>query len=225
VHDKVVGFNMEQNLVTVKLTPGYSFSKVVFYISTESNDPLAATLEESTLTPALEGANQDLPDHFIGQGNERLAILINGPTGADHPFRQGIESAIRDGRSPLNIFGGVPTINLGLQPAVGRAAHPVVARRGGEGLPHPHHRPAAALRPRGQGRARGVRRRADQAQRHHHQLPGRVRASSEARVPCPSCGAGHAVAGRSRSVCHVSRTALASITTPISSAAIGSAIW
>jgi hypothetical protein len=116
VHDKVVGFNMEQNLVTVKLTPGYSFSKVVFYISTESNDPLAATLEESTLTPALEGANQDLPDHFIGQGNERLAILINGPTGADHPFRQGIESAIRDGRSPLNIFGGVPTINLDYSP-------------------------------------------------------------------------------------------------------------
>lgn len=116
VHDKIVAFDMANNLVTLKLTPGYSFSKVVFYISTDASDPLAATLEESTLTPALQGANQDLPDHFIGQGNERLAIFINGPTGKDHPFRQGIESAIMDGRSPLNIFGGIPTINLDYSP-------------------------------------------------------------------------------------------------------------
>lgn len=116
VHDKIVRFDMTHNFVTVKMTPGYSFSKAVFYLSTDANDPLAATLEESTLTPALEGANQDLPDHFIGQGNERLAILINGPTGKDHPFRQGIESAMMDGRAPLNIFGGVPTINLDYSP-------------------------------------------------------------------------------------------------------------
>jgi hypothetical protein len=116
VHDKIVAFDMANDMVTLKLTPGYSFSKVVFYISTDASDPLAATLEESTLAPALQGANQDLPDHFIGQGNERLAIFINGPTGATHPFRQGIESAIQDGRSPLNIFGGVPTINLDYSP-------------------------------------------------------------------------------------------------------------
>ena len=116
VHDKIVAIDMANDMVTLKLTPGYSFSKVVFYISTDASDPLAATLEESTLAPALQGANQDLPDHFIGQGNERLAIFINGPTGATHPFRQGIESAIQDGRSPLNIFGGVPTINLDYSP-------------------------------------------------------------------------------------------------------------
>ncbi len=116
VHDKIVSFNVAENLVTVKLTPGYSFSKVVFYLSTDSNDPLAATLEESTLAPALAGANQDLPDHFIGQGNERLAIFINGPSGKAHPFRQGIESAMMDGRPPLNIFGGIPTINLDYSP-------------------------------------------------------------------------------------------------------------
>lgn len=116
VHDKIVAIDMANDMVTLKLTPGYSFSKVVFYISTDASDPLAATLEESTLTPALQGANQDLPDHFIGQGNERLAIFINGPAGREHPFRQGIESAIMDGRSPLNIFGGIPTINLDYSP-------------------------------------------------------------------------------------------------------------
>ncbi len=116
VHDKVVRFNIAKNLVTLDLTAGYSFSKVVFYLSTESNDPVGATLEASTLTPALSDASQDIPDHFPGQGNERLAIFINGPTGANHPFRQGIESAIQDGKFPLNIFGGIPTINLDYSP-------------------------------------------------------------------------------------------------------------
>lgn len=116
VHDKVVRFDLSRNLVTLSLTAGYSFSKVVFYLSTDSNDSVGATLEASTLTPALSDASQDIPDHFPGQGNERLAIFINGPTGVDHPFRQGIESAIQDGKYPLNIFGGIPTINLDYSP-------------------------------------------------------------------------------------------------------------
>ena len=116
VHDKIVRIDVARNLVTVKMTAGYSFSKPVFYVSTDANDPVAATLEESTLTPALNDANQDIPDHFTGQGNERLAIFINGPMGRDNPFRQGIQSAMVDGTFPLNIFGGIPTINLDYSP-------------------------------------------------------------------------------------------------------------
>lgn len=116
VHDKVVRIDMSRNLITLKMTAGYSFSKPVFYVSTDANDPVAATLEESTLAPALNDANQDIPDHFIGQGNERLAIFINGPVGKDNPFRQGINSAMVDGTYPLNIFGGIPTINLDYSP-------------------------------------------------------------------------------------------------------------
>ena len=116
VHDKVVRIDMARNLITLKMTAGYSFSKPVFYVSTDANNPVAATLEESTLTPALDDANQDIPDHFTGQGNERLAIFINGPMGKDNPFRQGIQSAMVDGTYPLNIFGGIPTINLDYSP-------------------------------------------------------------------------------------------------------------
>lgn len=116
VHDKIVRIDMSRNLVTLKMTAGYSFSKPVFYVSTDANNPVAATLEESTLTPALDDANQDIPDHFTGQGNERLAIFINGPMGKDNPFRQGIQSAMVDGTYPLNIFGGIPTINLDYSP-------------------------------------------------------------------------------------------------------------
>ena len=116
VHDKVVRINPREKTVTVKLTSGYSFAKPIFYLSTESNDAVTATLEESTLAPALNDATQDIPDAHTGQGNERIAIVINGPMGTDNPFRQGISSALVDGRVPLNIFGGVPTINLDYSP-------------------------------------------------------------------------------------------------------------
>ena len=118
VHDKVVRINPANRSVTLKMTVGYAFSKPIFYLSTDANDPVAATLETSTLTPALNDANQDTNDvdSITGQPNERLAIIINGPEGSAHPFRQGINSAIHDGRDPLNVFGGVPTINLDYSP-------------------------------------------------------------------------------------------------------------
>jgi hypothetical protein len=40
----------------------------------------------------------------------------NGPTGLDNPQRQGRDSALSDGRGPLNVLGGIPTINLDYSP-------------------------------------------------------------------------------------------------------------
>ena len=116
VHDKVARINPSEHTVTLKMTAGYSFAKPIFYMSTEANDPVAATLEESTMTPALNDATQDIADAHTGQGNERIAIIINGPMGKDNPFRQGIQSAMIDGSGPINIFGGIPTINLDYSP-------------------------------------------------------------------------------------------------------------
>ena len=130
VHDKVVRIDPTALVVTMKTTSGFSFGKAILYMSTESNNPVAATLEESTLTPALDDANQDIRDidAIPGQGNERIVIVVNGPENAPgaglgvapyenvNPFRQGLYSAIKDGREPLNIFGGIPTINLDYSP-------------------------------------------------------------------------------------------------------------
>ena len=43
---------------------------------------------------------------------------MNGPTGIDNPFRQGLDSALSDKGShgPLNVLGGIPTINLDYSP-------------------------------------------------------------------------------------------------------------
>jgi hypothetical protein len=109
VHDKVVSIDPDAGTVTIALTPGFSFARPVLYISTEANVPLAAALEGATHTPALG----DIPvgrDDSAFSAIERIFVFANGPTGTDNPQRQGLDSAIMDGRSPLNVLGGIPTI-------------------------------------------------------------------------------------------------------------------
>jgi hypothetical protein len=47
---------------------------------------------------------------------ERLFAFANGPMGSDNPQRQGLDSAIADGASPLNVFGGIPTVATDYSP-------------------------------------------------------------------------------------------------------------
>ena len=47
---------------------------------------------------------------------ERIFITINGPMGKDNPQRQGINSAIVDGGSPANVFGGILTVATDCSP-------------------------------------------------------------------------------------------------------------
>ncbi len=115
VHDKVVAFCPEEGTVTIKLTPGFSFARPVLYISTESNHPLAATLEGATLTPSL-GKIPIGGDDSAFSAVERIFVMANGPTGDKNPQRQGLNSAIVDHRSPLNVLGGIPTIATDYSP-------------------------------------------------------------------------------------------------------------
>lgn len=115
VEDKVVSIDTENNTVTLKLTQGFSFAKPVLYLSTDSNDPLAATLEGATLAPGLK----DIPvgrDDSAFSAIERIFVFINGPMGKDNPQRQGLDSAIADGESPLNVLGGIPTVATDYSP-------------------------------------------------------------------------------------------------------------
>jgi len=116
VHDKVVSICPRTNTVVVKLTLGYTFGRPIFYLSTDANDPLIATLEGAIHAPALSDLPFALEDASPGESAERIYAFANGPTGLDHPFRQGVNSALSDGRGPLNVLGGVPTINLDYSP-------------------------------------------------------------------------------------------------------------
>jgi hypothetical protein len=114
--DKVVAICPRDGTVTLGLTLGFTFSKPILYLSTEANDPLVATLEGATYAPALKDVPFALEDASPGESAERIYVFANGPTGRDNPQRQGLDSALSDGRGPLNVLGGIPTINLDYSP-------------------------------------------------------------------------------------------------------------
>jgi hypothetical protein len=114
--DKVVAICPRDGTVTLALTLGFTFGKPILYLSTEANDPLVATFEGATYAPALKDVPFALEDASPGESAERIYVFANGPTGRDNPQRQGLDSALSDGRGPLNVLGGIPTINLDYSP-------------------------------------------------------------------------------------------------------------
>ena len=97
---------------------------------------------------------------------ERIFVFVNGPTGKDNPQRQGLNSALSDGGSPLNVLGGIPTgpriiarsgPQSGGVDTTGDRSRVSVAhdrgildpRHGGEGLDHGSERTEVRLRPSG----------------------------------------------------------------------------
>jgi hypothetical protein len=110
VHDRVVSICPESGKVTLQLAAGYSAGRPVLYTSTEANHPVPAALEASTYAPAL-GDIKAGPETNVFSPLERIYAFVNGQTGADHPMRQGLNSALSDGRAPLNVMGSIPTVS------------------------------------------------------------------------------------------------------------------
>ena len=116
VHDKVLRICPDDMTVTLKLVPGFSFARPIMYVSFDASDPVAAVLEESTYAPALNNIRVGFDDGAFS-AVERLFAVVNGPTGADNPQRQGLNSLLLgEGNGPLNLFGGVPSIALDYSP-------------------------------------------------------------------------------------------------------------
>jgi hypothetical protein len=115
VHDKVVAFNYTDRTVTLSLTTGFSFGRPILYLSTDANDPAVAALEGATFAPGLQSVSVGGDDSAFS-AVERIFIAANGPTGATNPQRQGLNSALADGKSPLNVLGGIPTIATDYSP-------------------------------------------------------------------------------------------------------------
>ncbi|MGQ0572335.1 MAG: hypothetical protein ACT4P5_22745 [Armatimonadota bacterium] len=115
VHDRVVRICPEKGTVTLALTPGFSVGREVLYISTESTDRGVAAMEAATFAPRLADAS---PAGGYGEHSqvEPIVVVINGPTGLANPQRQGLESALVDGRAPLNVVGAIPTLGEGYSP-------------------------------------------------------------------------------------------------------------
>ncbi len=120
VHDNVMSLQINAanpfaSTVVMRLTPGFSFAKPVLYLSTDASAELPAALEGAVLAPGLRDI-QTGGDDGAFSAVERLFLTINGPTGCDNPQRQGMVSALVDGRSPLNVLGGIPTVATDYSP-------------------------------------------------------------------------------------------------------------
>jgi hypothetical protein len=106
--NKVVSLDLAHHTVTYRETHGFQGGKPVHYISTDASDPVAAALENVTFAPALNAA-PTVNDDGTGSARASLAAFTNGQTGAANPQRQGLNSAILDGRDPLNVLRWNPS--------------------------------------------------------------------------------------------------------------------
>ncbi len=122
VHDHVLkicpnGNGNGAGTVTLSLAPGFSFSKPVLYLSTESSEQGVAAIEDATFAPGLGDVTVGRDDSAFS-AVERLFATANGPSGKDNPQRQGLSSALGDAgvKGPLNVLGGIPTVATDYSP-------------------------------------------------------------------------------------------------------------
>ena len=124
VHDRVLKICPEGragSTVTLQMTPIFSFGRAAAYISTEASDEVVAALDSGTFTPAMGDIGVGSDDGAFS-AVERLFPIANGPTGADNPQRQGLNSALSDvdadGKPlpPVHVIGGIPTLALDYSP-------------------------------------------------------------------------------------------------------------
>ena len=109
VHDNVVKICPRDQTVTLRAVTGFSFARPILYLSTDANDEVVATLENVTFAPGLRDVSVGGDDSAFS-AIERIFVATNGPTGRGNPQRQGLNSAVSGEGSPLNVFGGIPTI-------------------------------------------------------------------------------------------------------------------
>lgn len=107
LHPKVVSIDFAGGTVTLEETAGFQGGKAVRYVSTDSSFSAAAALENVVLAPALDAA-PTLGQDGTDQSRTSLAAFVNGQTGAENPQRQGLNSALLDGLSPLNVLRWAP---------------------------------------------------------------------------------------------------------------------
>jgi len=116
--DKVASVDATSRTVRYDVTNGCYEDQSVHYVSFDASAAGPAAIEDVTFAPALGnvpfadcGTNDiNVSGPFINPGcaRESLIAFINGQTGKDNVQRQGLNAAILDQESPLNILEDVP---------------------------------------------------------------------------------------------------------------------
>jgi hypothetical protein len=106
--DKVISIENAHQVVNYRETDGCYDNESVHYASFDASDPGAAAIEDVTYAPAL-GSAPSINCADVGAAKcsrESLIAFINGQTSGDN--RQGLNAALLDGHSPLNILKEIP---------------------------------------------------------------------------------------------------------------------
>jgi hypothetical protein len=106
--NKIASIDFADKTVTYKETDGFQGGNALRYASFDSSDAGAAAIEHVTYAPALNNL-PTLNDDSTASARASLAAFTNGQTGAANPNRQGLNSAILDGLSPLNVLRWNPS--------------------------------------------------------------------------------------------------------------------
>jgi hypothetical protein len=110
--DKIISIDAAHQNVNYKETDGCYDNESVHYASFDASDFGAAAIEDVTYAPALAAAPANsCADAAVVAANcsrESLIAFINGQTGTSNPQRQGLNAALLDGHSPLNILKEIP---------------------------------------------------------------------------------------------------------------------
>ena len=108
--DKVISIDSAHQRVNYRETDGCYDNESVHYASFDASDPGAAAIEDVTYAPALAAAPAlgcaDAAVVAAKCSRESLIAFINRQTSGDN--RQGLNAALLDGHSPLNILKEIP---------------------------------------------------------------------------------------------------------------------
>ena len=110
--DKIIAISRDHRHVQYAETNGCYDNESVHYVSFDASLSLAAAIEDVTYAPALNSvpaAGCADPNVAVQPcGRESLIAFTNGQTGKHNRQRQGINAAILDQLSPLNILKEIP---------------------------------------------------------------------------------------------------------------------
>jgi hypothetical protein len=110
--DKVVALDNVHKTLSYRETDGCYDNESVHYASFEASDAGAAAIEDVTYAPALAAApSSGCADPAVVAptcSREPLIAFTNGQTGPSNPERQGLNAAILDALTPLNILKEIP---------------------------------------------------------------------------------------------------------------------
>lgn len=106
--DKVVALDRVRHRVRYAETPGLWANRNVRYISFDASNPVAAALEDVTFAPNMNAAPGLGSQDVDTSSRATIVALVNGQTGQQNSQRQGLNSAILDGLSPLNVIDPIP---------------------------------------------------------------------------------------------------------------------